>query len=204
MSGVSIFGCVGEWPRPIPPGEVWYPNFRPPPPILKRLTRSFQMHPWAVMVRSERKWLRECPVPIYTVEDLDRYNVQAKVYDLYRWAKDPWTSSFDYMVALALSEKLDPIRLYGIGLQMGSLRERLCEHVGLAYWIGRARGEGLDVLIDRGCWILSYPYDYGFDYWDERKWCQNLGRQARRLKVLDDGQARPDRTVKGVSFSGRA
>jgi len=204
---VTILGCGPGVPRRLPPGEVWYPNFRPRrPDIRRRLTRAFQMHPVPVLVDRERQWLRACPVPIYTLTRLSKETAPNGVpypQALVRHGL-PFCSSFDYMMALALSEGFDAILLAGIHLQQGTLRERLAEHVSLAYWIGLIRGQkGLrSVQIAPTSHVLKMPFRYGWDYHQERRWGQALARDALQQEQLDDGVA-TTRRRRGIVRSGR-
>src|SRR6266566_159914 len=166
MKHVTILGLAPGVPRWIPRGEVWCPNLPPRRPDLRRrLTRVFQLHPMRVLIDRELDWLVRAPVPIYTQHRIRLRGIRrTRVYPLASIPAGPLSSSFDYMLALALLERFDRILLAGITLQRGSLRERLCEHVSLAYWIGLARGRGCRVTIAPGCQILRAPFRYGLDY----------------------------------------
>lgn len=160
------------------------------------LTRSFQIHPVDILTDSETAWLKACPVPIYTLPDGRSANRHSVSYPYERvWAlvgKGPFCSSFDHMLALAISEGFTDIGLSGIDLMLGTMRERLMEASSIAYWVGLARGRGITVHLG-GCHILRYRYTYGRDYDKERTLGQRLGFWAAMSMLnfqFDDGMAK--------------
>ena len=91
--------------------------------------------------------------PIYL---LDRYedipaSVALPIKELQRFYATPqgveecFTSSLDWMMALAGMEGVDRIELWGVDLWAG--KERATQRDGGHYWIGRLRGMGVDVFI---------------------------------------------------------
>ena len=88
-------------------------------------------------------------------------------------------------------------------LQVGTLRERLVEHVPLAYWTGVAARMGVRVTIEPGSKLLRPPHRYGLDYWPERKWAQQLCLRALANDELDDGGSKQTKKVRGVILSGK-
>src|SRR5262245_32551552 len=103
------------------PGEHWGLNA----PWRSGATRWFQLHPAAGRTEREDRVLAECPVPIYVLDAKQTKNPQARVYPLTSIAEGPLSSSFDYMLALALLEKFATVHLKDIRLQHGGPRERL-------------------------------------------------------------------------------
>ena len=187
---VAIVGNApgARWPRR---GEAWGINTwstqRPCPG-----TRWFQMHPDEGRSMREDLWLRDCPVPIYTLTDLRAQYPRSRPYPLKAIPPGPLASSFDYMLALAIVEGFIHITISGCALQQGYPRERLLEHVSLAYWIGLARGRGIRVTIE-GEGVLHFPYKYGYDYQAERTFGQRMAFWALLANVsgqFDDGQAK--------------
>ena len=170
MKHVSIVGCGGSLPSTIPPGEVWNCNYAPPPKVLKRLTRTFQIHPLGVLDKKEREWLKETKAPIVYVTP-STHRPRERLLPPLPWG--PFCSSFDYMMAVAIKEHFGAITLVGVHLQKGSRRERLAEHVSLAYWIGKAHGLGI-VVEWPSCHILMAPFRYGINYWKEKAWVERL------------------------------
>lgn len=206
MKHLTFVGTGRGYTGPLPPGEVWAINIRPSRRVMARLTRSFQIHPRDGRCASEDKWLAECPVPIYVCGPSDaRVNPQAI---LFPWdkvpAQAPLSSSFDAAMFMALREGFDSILIAGADLQAGTLRERLIEHVSLVFWLGVAAGRGVRVEIPRSAKLLRHPYRYGRDYWRERRWAQEQCLAALATDELDDGAAKVNARVRGVSFTGRS
>ena len=101
------------------------------------------------------RWLAKCGVPVYTKE-LDeriptsvRYPIEEVterfgIPDLDGKKRPYLTSSGDYMVALALLEGVDEIRIAGIELVIGT--EYAHQRPGFEFWLGRALGMGVNVV----------------------------------------------------------
>ena len=74
------------------------------------------------------------------------------------------TSSFAYMIALLitehlLGEKVRELRLFSVELPLGTWRERTWEWPCFAYYLGLAKGLGIDVLLPLdGSSLLSAPH----------------------------------------------
>ncbi len=172
-------------------GEVWGLNSLDSFAEIQWATRWFQLHPLGVLPKEERAAYVECPVPIYTL-DYEPERPGSARYPLERveaaLGRGPWCSSFDYMLALALQEGFTRIFLSGIEFQQGTMRERLMEHVSLAYWVGQARGRGVQVDIAPNSLLLRFPLRYGYDFRRERAFGRLLGRSALVAGRLDDGQ----------------
>ena len=132
---------------------------------------------------NDMKWLRECPVPIYTVEPfLD--NPRAVV-----WPLDYYASKYRRYIACtfavelmtALEEGFSEVVVYGLELLMGTKREATVEASNVAYWLGLLEGRGVKVSIMDGVdesgrdyhpLLLDHPWVYGMNYWAERRWVE--------------------------------
>lgn len=194
------------WPKPGWDGEVWTPNFlRAFPqristnnghePVVFCTTRLFQMHPPEILLGNELAHFEHSPVPVYTLKDESRRNSQAVVYPFERVCdtvgRGPFSSSFDYMIALALADGFSHLTIAGVDLQHGTPRERLAEHVSCAHWIGVARGRGVTVNVQGR--VLGAPYRYGYDFQAERTWGQRMAFWAVLGALnfqFDDGGAK--------------
>lgn len=71
-----------------------------------------------------------------------------------------FASSIDHMMALALFEGVDEIRIEGV--RMHGVGEWYTQRETLAYWIGRAEGMGVPVLTDPLAWLCEPEQVYGF------------------------------------------
>ena len=78
--------------------------------------------------------------------------VRSKIYPLKRIIKkfgtDYFTDSLCYMIAYAIDKNYTKIRLYGV--DMLDRDEFKYEKEGIEYWIGYARGRGIEVTISDG------------------------------------------------------
>ncbi len=175
-------------------GEVWGLNaWDPSQPCYG--TRWFQIHPPEILLPEESVWLEASTVPIYTIKyhrgypNAVRYPLEQVLAMPGLGKAPPLCSSFDYMIGLAVLEGFRGITVAGAELQLGSMRERLMEHVSLAFWVGYAAGRGLRVEVLGH--VLQFPYRYGFDYWPERYYGNQIARSAvlSGLRV-DDGAAK--------------
>lgn len=109
-----------------------------------------------------------------------------------------FTSSMDWMIALALDEGVERIILLGVDL-WAAPHERGQQRVGAHYWIGRARGMGVDVVIPDESSLCKTERLYGwFSETSGRNFSSvSLGRwmaqiqEARRM-------AEPDYVPAGV------
>jgi len=190
VKSVAILGGAGCKKLP-KTDETWVCNFQPSKRV--KYTRCFQLHPYAGRDPAEDEWLRDCDVPIYTITDED--NPHNRIYPIQdaMLLGGPFCSSFDYMMALAILEGFTSIHLAGIALQMGSARERLLEHVSLAYWVGYARAKNIRVTV-HGHGVLYFPHRYGYDYQKERTFGQRMSFWGLLSMVdkFDDGAAKTD------------
>jgi hypothetical protein len=191
--GPSVVGLEVE-----PGAEAWGFNAGRDPAA----TRWFQMHPLRILPKDEMRamrWAVAAGVPLYTLRHHPTlrgtlcYPFDVVVDALGCWGVDApvWTSSFDYMLALAIVEGFARITIAGADLAGGTTRERMVEHVGLAYWVGVARGLGRTVDVPGQA--VRFPFRYGYHYHVERDWarreCRDVVAQSLRMR-LDDEQAR--------------
>ena len=85
------------------------------------------------------------------------------VQDWFSWGGQPeefFTSSVDWMIALALLEGFERIELYGVDL-WAAPHERGKQRNGAHYWIGMARGRGADVVIPDSSSLCKTERMYG-------------------------------------------
>ncbi|OFW37656.1 MAG: hypothetical protein A3J29_06175 [Acidobacteria bacterium RIFCSPLOWO2_12_FULL_67_14b] len=85
------------------------------------------------------------------------------VQDWFAWGGQPeefFTSSVDWMIALALLEGVARIELQGVDFWAAS-HERGVQRTGAHYWIGRARGLGCDIVIPAASSLCKIERTYG-------------------------------------------
>ena len=78
----------------------------------------------------------------------------------------PFHGTFDWMMALAIFLQVKDIAVWG--LDFGSPHQAIYQKTGGAYWIGRACGEGIHVIVSPRSSVFSNPMPpkqtYGYDY----------------------------------------
>lgn len=138
-----------------------------------RADRWFELHQMLAQTPEEIEAIRACPVPIYLTDpptpDIPN-GVAFPVEDMdARFGQAPYACTFAYQMALAIMLGFDTIGLYGVELQMGTLRERTVERMSVAYWTGYARGLGITIETPSHSGVVAHPYRYGFDYQREKE-----------------------------------
>lgn len=116
----------------------------------------------------------------------------------FAWGGHPeefFTSSFDLMLALALSEGFERIELHGVDLWDGVLavtdvaphERRGQQRNGAHYWIGVARGCGVDVVIPDESSLCKTERLYGyFSMTSERNFCStSIDRFFAQVREAD-------------------
>lgn len=127
-----------------------------------RIDRLFQLHPRFMWDPNERDpeyipWLRAQDFPIYMWNK--EYDIPCSVeYPLERMIEKHgsyFTSTFAYMLAMAIDEMPDRIEIYGIDLV--AEEEYRYQRAGTEYLIGWAKAVGIDVYIPDKCPLLKAP-----------------------------------------------
>lgn len=187
MPSVAIVGFASntrEGVRQSKADEVWSLNTIHSSPIMRdvfplEIDRLFEIHPfwlmqmeWYAYHCDHWKWITETkhPYPIYLIEahpDIHngvRYPIEdvsrrflSRLYrgdDLAQY----YTSSFCYMMGLALLEEFDRIEVYGF--EMGSTTEYVYQKSGAEFWIGLASQHADVVMHPRSMLIQSKLYGF--------------------------------------------
>jgi hypothetical protein len=165
--------------------EIWTANWTYLYDYCPRIDRLFEMHPIWVYGDCEKpewtkpykhwRWLQdgEKGYPIYMmvqhpkVPSSVRYPIEDITEDLFgnRLLRgdeptDLYSSSADYMLAMAIYEGFDKIELYGV--EMGSSTEYKYQREGASYFIGAATGRGITVQIPPKS-IIMKSKKYGYE-----------------------------------------
>ena len=130
----------------------------------------FELHPLSAQTPQELQDMEACPVPLYTLEATGAPHwvpypleeVRGKFGD-----RDFFACTFSYQIALALCRGYTTIGLFGVELMGGSPRERVHELVSVTYWLGLARGMGVEVFLPDYSRLLWHPLLYGYSYQGE-------------------------------------
>jgi len=149
-------------------------------PYMKRWDRWFQLHPYWDFTRKHNfndpghwDWLRNADnrrrtdFPIYMLEEFPevpgsvRYpltEILAEFGPNVRY----FTSTFAYMMALAIWMGFEEIHLYGF--EMSSEEEYRHQKACAEFWIGIAIGRGIKVVLPDGCRLLGQMTQlYGYE-----------------------------------------
>lgn len=163
--------------------------------LCRRVDRYFELHPPHVY-RETRKnshlnyfeWLKRVRVPVYMQsKDVDvpasvkypRERIQAE----FPW---PFGSQAAWMIALALTEGVETLGLFGIHYAHATEYEE--QRANCELWVGIAAGRGVHWVIPEGCPVAREPVDrYGYDTHTPEKYAR---RKADRLKWKADRQAK--------------
>ena len=148
-----------------PPGtEMWCLNqghamFTPEQ--MARFTAWFQVHPWDEMVARQLRapglnhleWLKTTSIPVY-LEELHPQDCPAGVRYPYEdvcadLGTDYLTSEVAFMLALAIHQRYELIKVYGVDMAHGTeyLDQRNC----VEYLAGIAKGRGIEVWVPETC-----------------------------------------------------
>jgi len=131
-------------------------------------TRWFEMHDpdvhgW-IFKPEHRAWLREARVPIYMQRRDPEFptSVEFPVEAVTEGGRfrPYFTSSIAYMLALAIHEGFEEIRL--LGANMASDSEYAYQRAACEYWIGIAEAKGIRVYLPASCPLTVGPR-YGAD-----------------------------------------
>lgn len=115
---------------------------------------------------SYQNWLALRETPVLMFNHQPSVPTSIPVPDAVKnWAQtEPFAGSFDWMMACAIHWGAKTIALFGC--DYASAHERMYQTFGAAYWIGKARGLGIDVQIPPSCPLLwnVLPGNYGPEY----------------------------------------
>lgn len=166
----------------------------------RQMDRYFDLHVRACWTRGGKKgaeypkWLAQNIVPVYMQKHYD--DVPASVeYPKRRIllefadARGYFTGQAAWMIALALTEGVSTIGLFGINYSTES--EYVRQRGSAEYWLGRAAGMGVRTVLPEQCTLLREPaLLYGYESHDETT---GLLRDEYKAKIW-----KPSETIKQV------
>ena len=184
-SKVAILGTAAGWERaPFnkKDWEVWGLN-----DAYLRLTddhghlradRWFEIHPNSALTQRRRppdhqKRLADMTIPVYSLYAGNPWRVkqpkQLPLPTLVKTGRDYFACTVAYQIALALSEGVKELAIYGVAL-VGA-REALVERPCVEWWLGLAEGRGVRVTIDHDepIGLGRQAYAYGLQDQEERR-----------------------------------
>ena len=130
------------------------------------LDRAFEMHPLDFSNslnrpnRSEAS-LREVDIPLYMQESYSEIpnSIAYPLDDVIEITGDYFNSSIAYMLGLAILEKVDRIGIWGV--DMDGDGEFGYQRPNTEYFIGFARGMGIDVFVPKESSLLTFGSEGG-------------------------------------------
>jgi hypothetical protein len=140
------------------------------------MDRYFDLHPKSCWTRGGKKtdayprWLAKNTVPIFMQERFPEVPASIKypkgrILMEYADARPYFTNHVAWMVALALTEGVSTIALFGINY--GSEGEYMSQRGSCEYWLGRAAGRGVRIVLPEQCTLLREPaLLYGYESHD--------------------------------------
>lgn len=178
LKKIAIIGFASSYreaPYDDPSVEIWGMNELWK--YLSRWDRWFELHPREVFAKegdrdqaAHEAWLQQQPAdkPIYMLQRHDDipgsvpYPLDDMAARFFPGQPRPYfTSSIAFMLALAIAERPSWIGLYGIDL--ASDTEYANQRAAAEYFIGVARGMGIEVVVAAGSALLKSPTIYGYD-----------------------------------------
>lgn len=134
---------------------------------IPRIDRLFELHDHKYLTRKERnpyhlQWLRQATIPIYTFQRFKdiKSSVPFPWMDMVKAFQTKYfTNTIAWMVAFAVTQGFEKIALYGI--DMSRSEEYRDQRPSCEYFIGVARGMGIDVFIPEESSLLRSAFLYG-------------------------------------------
>jgi hypothetical protein len=140
-----------------------------------RADQWFELHPLSVQTEQERIDMDDCPVPLFVLEEPLKPHWQTFPLEKLRQrfgARDFYTCTMAYQLAYALMEGYKTVGLWGMELWQGSSRERTVELRCLEYWLGVAKGMGVEVVLPDYSCLIQHPHLYGYEYHVEAEYAK--------------------------------
>ena len=107
-----------------------------------------------------------------------------------------WTNSISMMIALAIYEKFDVIEVYGVDMAVGT--EYNEQRPSCEYYLGIARGRGIEVRLPAECDLVKSRYIYGFEDDKIHAWELKVKKtvsEMQKRKYESDNAARANQSV---------
>ncbi len=166
----DIWGCNSLWKRCLDKQNRF------------RADAWFELHPLSVQTPQELEDMHNCPVPLYVLDIEPRPKGLTDHWrcfpiDLIRdqfGHRDYFTCTMCFQIALAIQLGYRTLGIFGMELWQGSSRERLIELPAMLYWMGLAKGAGMEIVLPGYSKLASFPLLYGYHYHQEDKMAQSM------------------------------
>lgn len=155
---------------------------------LPRWTRWFDIHSRESLFQKNRdeahfNWLKQAHgKPIYMQDQYPEFpcSVPYPIEQMVAMFGDYFTNSISYMLALAIAEDFKTIYLYGVDMALDSEygeQKPSCE-----YFVGIARGRGINVIIPDESDLLKSAFRYGYHSGSARVLARKAEIRRRELR----------------------
>jgi len=185
----------------------------------KRITRVFEMHPELVWREHKKpkwptylQWLQRCPYPLYMLEK------HADIPSSVRYPRERifgecramigrlhFGSQADFMIALALSEGVTHLGLFGVQYTapVGDGDKRDEQLLAFKFWLGVAAGKGVQIVMPEGHPTFNTPAEvYGLEsHSTPAKYAAKLIAEQAVATTQKDGTVRAERLRPAENFT---
>jgi len=181
--------------------EIWGLNEIYIAPGVRRIDRLFEMHNHKYLTMKQRnpkhlEWLQNAKIPIYMLE---------KYKDIPGAIKFPWeyvveqtgtqyyTNTVSWMIAFAVLEGARKISLYGI--DMARSEEYEYQRPSVEYFVGWARGLGVEVYIPPESDILLTTFMYAIEDPEDRRIQAKITARKKEISTAIQNLQNQSRSV---------
>lgn len=195
---VYIVGFAASWketPWDDPNAHFWGMNALHKVAADKHWDAWFQLHDIDATHPNDKEehldWLKGQEFPVWMwAEQIEKYPLPNAVPFPRDFITDKYgryfTNTVSWMMALAIEQGYKKIGIYGVDMAQDS--EYSHQRPSCEYFIGVARGLGIDVEIPRTSDLLKNPFLYGFDDGGEF-----VAKMRARMKELQERRAEMER-----------
>lgn len=177
----------------------------------RRMDRYFDLHVRACWTRAGKKgaaypkWLGQQTTPIYMQDHYPEVPASVRypkgqILNEFPDARGYFTNQVAWMIALALTEGVTTIGLFGVNYSTQGEYER--QRGSAEYWLGRAAGAGVRIVLPEQCSLLREPARlYGYESHDETtgallpEYLPKVWKPQDTIRPVRAGEAVPDLVI---------
>lgn len=169
--------------------------------FVPRLDVLFEMHTYNLLTSKERnpkhlEWLQKAKIPIYMLEHYDDIpqSIPYPKDEIIKRFGSYFTTSISYMIALAIFVGATDIHLYGI--DMATNKEYQLERPSVEYYIGIARGLGINVYVPPQSDLLKTMFLYGYESDRQSETILKMRQRTKELQAnINRHQTEAERAI---------
>lgn len=99
-----------------------------------------------------------------------------------------FTNTISWMIALGIAEKFKEIRIYGVDMAVDT--EYHHQRPSCEFFMGLARGAGINIYVPDSCDLLKARFLYGFDEPQETAWSTKM---SETINVLEEKRSQAEK-----------